>query len=301
MVILTLVSTVAAGMVWFQQRAIEVEAAERARTQATWILNGALDWARLILREDARTGVVDHLGEPWAVPLAEARLSTFLAAERTTRSDDDGPEAFLSGQIIDLQARYNLRNLIDGKNEVAPLEVAVLQRLCDIAGAPSGAAERIATALARAWDPDDLTAPLAPHTLDQLGWLGIEADTVARLAPHVVLLPAATPLNVNTATREVIAAVIDGLDAGSAERLVQTRQRTPFRSVDELKAALPAELEVSDKRVSVSSRFFEVTGRLRLDDRVLVDRSILQRKDASQAADVVAILRERRSALDGPR
>ena len=70
MLILALVATTAAGMAWHQQRAIEVESAERARAQAAWILNGALDWARLILREDARSGGADHLGEPWAVPLA---------------------------------------------------------------------------------------------------------------------------------------------------------------------------------------------------------------------------------------
>ena len=35
----------------------------------------------LILAGDLReSGLVDHLGEPWAVPMAEARLSTFLAA-----------------------------------------------------------------------------------------------------------------------------------------------------------------------------------------------------------------------------
>ena len=32
-------------MVWQQWRAVQVEAAERARTQAAWILTGALDWA----------------------------------------------------------------------------------------------------------------------------------------------------------------------------------------------------------------------------------------------------------------
>jgi general secretion pathway protein K len=89
MLIMTLVTTLAAGMVWQQWRAIQVEAAERARTQAAWILSGALDWARLILREDARNNANDprdHLGEPWAVPLAEARLSSFLAADRENNS-----------------------------------------------------------------------------------------------------------------------------------------------------------------------------------------------------------------------
>ena len=101
MIIVTLVATLAASMVWQQWRAVQVEGAERARAQSAWILAGALDWARLILKEDRRSGAnpVDHLGEPWAVPLAEARLSTFLAVDQS--NTDDAPDAFLSGLITD--------------------------------------------------------------------------------------------------------------------------------------------------------------------------------------------------------
>ncbi len=62
MIIVTLVVTLAGAMVWQQWRAVQVEAAERARTQSAWILTGALDWARLILREDAGVvGAVQHV------------------------------------------------------------------------------------------------------------------------------------------------------------------------------------------------------------------------------------------------
>ncbi|RZI84155.1 MAG: general secretion pathway protein GspK, partial [Rubrivivax sp.] len=113
MIIVTLIASLAAGMVWQQYRAVQIESADRARAQSAWILQGALDWARLILQEDAKGASggkpsVDHLTEIWAVPLAEARLSTFLAADKTSASDE-GPEAFLSGTIEDAQARYNLR------------------------------------------------------------------------------------------------------------------------------------------------------------------------------------------------
>lgn len=294
MVILTLVATLAAGMVWQQRRAIDVEAAERARTQAAWILHGALDWARLILREDARSGGSDHLGEPWAVPLAEARLSTFLAAEANT-TDDDGPEAFLSGLITDLQARYNLRNLVDKTGAVDPAELAVLQRLCDQAGVPSQTALQLASGLIAAWADAD-GAALAPDDLAQLEWLGLRADTVQRLTPYLTLLPASTPLNLNTASREVIAAVLDGLDLGSAERLVQLRKRKPFASLDDVKRALPDAPAIAANRAGVTSRYFEVTGRLRLEDRLLVEVSTIDRRPGG--GDVVAIRRERRSAID---
>src|SRR6218665_527207 len=116
MIIVTLVASLAAAMVWRQYRAVQIESAERARAQATWILQGALDWARLILREDVVSNLAkdnwDHLGEVWNVPLAEARLSSFLSAER--ESSEDGPEAFLSGSMEDAQSRYNLRQLLGG-------------------------------------------------------------------------------------------------------------------------------------------------------------------------------------------
>ena len=121
MLTVALVATFAAAALWQQWRSIEVEAAERARVQSAWILTGALDWSRLILREDAHTRV-DHLGEPWAVPLQEARLSSFLAADRNNAATDSGPEvleAFLSGQIIDLQSLLNVNNLLEANGKLS--------------------------------------------------------------------------------------------------------------------------------------------------------------------------------------
>jgi general secretion pathway protein K len=287
MVIVTVVATMAAAMVWQQWRAVRVEAAERTRLQAAWILAGALDWARLILREDARSGSVDHLGEPWAVPLAEARLSTFLAADKD--NTDDAPDAFLSGAITDAQARYNLRNLSDpGTGKVVPAELSALKRLCDTAGVSVDVAEQLANALAAA-SMGGSDASLMPQSVSQLLWLGLDADTVHRLAPYVVLLPARTPVNLNTASSEVIAASVAGLALGDAERLVQVRQRTPFKNLDEARKNLPEAVALNEGQVAVGSRFFEIRGQLRMDDRVLQERSLVERRNG----EVVTVRRER--------
>lgn len=296
MLILSVVATLATGMVWQQWRAVQVEAAERARTQAAWILNGALDWARLILREDGRDGGADHLGEPWAVPLAEARLSTFLAVDRDATTDD-GPEAFLAGAITDAQARYNLRNLVV-QGQVVPAQLRVLQRLCDAAGLPASVAEQIAAGLRAAWSGTaDADAPLAPRHVAELRWLGVSDDAVQRLAPWLTLLPAATPVNLNTAPREVLAAVLEGLDAASAERLVQARDRSPFRSVEQAKSVLGADSPVRFDGTGVTTAYFVVQGRLRLDDRIVEERSLVQR----DGRDVVVLQRERVNMVEAPR
>ena len=43
MILVTVVATLAAGMLWQQWRALQVEAAERTQTQAQWLLQGAMD------------------------------------------------------------------------------------------------------------------------------------------------------------------------------------------------------------------------------------------------------------------
>jgi general secretion pathway protein K len=308
MLILTLVATLAAGMVWQQWRAIQVEAAERARTQAAWILAGALDWARLILREDARNRGADHLGEPWAVPLAEARLSTFLAADRDNNSsaDTDTLDAFLSGSIVDAQARWNLRRLVGTDGKVIESEQRVLGRLCESAGVGTDAAERIATALQKAWSPlagSQEAAQIAPQRVSELAWLGIDADTLQRLSPFVIILPSAeTRVNVNTAPAEVIAAAVEGMSLGQAQRLVQERTRNYLNDLGApaTRALFPADTNPPNPKllegVGVNSAHFIVSGRLRLENRVLEERTLIQRRDL----DMVVLQRERISLRDAP-
>lgn len=296
MIIVTLVATLAAAMVWQQWRAVQVEAAERARVQSAWILSGALDWARLILREDSKSGGADHLGEPWAVPLAEARLSTFLAVDKDNA--EDAPEAFLSGSIIDVQSRYNLRNLLGPRNEVDQVEVKGLKALLQAIRVTPELADTVAAGLRDAQAPADpaersANSPLMPLSVDQLTWLGIDEATVELLKPYVTLLPVRTAVNANTAPKEVLLAAIDGLDPATAEHLVQTRQRAPFRTLDDVNKHLGRPGGLS-QRINVISNFFEVRGRLRLEDRVLEESSLVERR----GLDIVPLSRRRESSRE---
>jgi general secretion pathway protein K len=302
MIIMALVTTVAAGMVWQQTRAVQVEAAERARSQAGWILSGALDWSRLILREDLRAAnqrksLYTSLGDTWATPLDEARLSSFLAADKNNNADG-GPEAFISGAIVDAQSRLNLRGLVDGQGKPVVAQVQALQRLADLLGAPSDSASKLAAALSQsALANAGADVPLRPQTLADMAWSGVDKATLSRLLLFVQLLPAPTPVNANTAPREVLVAAIDGLDAGTAERLVQLRQRKPFESLEAVKAQLPPSTVLDPVRIGVFSNWFEVSGRLRLEERVLEERSLLFRDNNG----VVVKRRERQSFSAQPR
>ncbi len=282
MLTVTLVATFAAAALWQQWRSVEVETAERNRVQASWILLGALDWSRVVLAEDARSDrgqPVDHLAEPWAVPLQEARLSTFLAAQNNVSQVDDGlsdiQEAFLSGRIIDLQSRLNLRNLLNAPDD--PQTLAPLTRLLGRLGLPAGYAQQIALALRSAAATGEGAQPLMPRTMDQLGWLGLPPEMAARLQPYVTLLPVPTPVNLNTASAEVIWASAQDLSWSQANQLVQQRSASPLRTVADASRLLGLPSPLSATAFSVFTNYFETWGQLRLGEVVVRERSMLRR------------------------
>jgi general secretion pathway protein K len=284
MLTVALVATFAAAALWQQWRSIEVEGAERSRVQSAWVLTGALDWARLVLREDARSGGADHLGEPWAVPLQEARLSSFLAADRGN-SADTGPEvleAFLSGQIIDLQSLLNLTNLMESGTASEP-DRRAFARLFELLALPPAQLDQLAENLRFASDSSDSNrssplAPLLPQQAEQMVWLGVPAETVAVLRPYVTVLPIRTTVNLNTAGAEVIYAAVNGLSMADAQRLVTERERSHFRTLADAKRAIGAGDDAfAGAQVGVASRFFEIRSRLRLDQLVVEERSAVQR------------------------
>lgn len=305
-----LVATLASAALWRQWRNVEVETSDRSRMQAGWVLSGALDWARLILREDARAGGPDHLGEPWSVPLQESRLSSFLAIDPSQADGSD--EVFLSGQIHDAQARMNLRNLVqDGKVSepdqqalarlfellgLEPAEAATLATNLVLALAPTAPAPAAGASEAAPADAGEQPVPLMPRRQDQLAWLGLSAASAQALAPHVTILPQRTPLNVNTAGAEVLSASIPGLDLTDARAIVSARQRAPFRAIAALTPFLPPEsAALAPGRFSVGTRFFEVRGRLRMEHLMVEEHSLVLRNGME-----VTILWRERARLDPP-
>ncbi len=306
MLTVTLVATFAAAALWQQWRAAEVEAAERGRMQAAWVLIGAIDWSRLILREDGRAGGPDHLAEPWAIPLEEARLSSFVAAEKNVASDalEGLPDAFLSGRIVDAQSKLNVMNLVSGGKPVKTA-VAAFTKLFELLGLPGQEVTAMTANLQRSLPTQvvatpptatgvagaptevepvrttataDAAGPLLPQQTAQLVWLGLSPATVSAIAPYVTILPVGTPLNLNTASAEAIFASVPTLDLAGAKRIAAQRTRGHFKSITDASALVPdGSSEFNDIQHSVNTRFFEVDGRLRLDRTWVEEHSLLRR------------------------
>jgi general secretion pathway protein K len=205
--------------------------------QARLIMQAGLDWARAVLSDDRRVSNADHLGEPWALQLPPIPL-------------DNGT---LAGRIEDQQGRFNLNNLLlNGK--VNPAQLACSRRLLAILDLPPALADALAGWITAGGRPMADASELALVR-------GFDDGARARLGPYVTALPRFTAVNANTASPEILAAVIDGLGLDGARALVVQRERAYFRNVSEFFSQLPPGFVVTTEDISVSSEYFIATMR----------------------------------------
>ena len=245
--------------------------------QARAVLLAGADWARAILTDDRRLGDVDHLGEPWALKLPPLPV-------------ENGE---LVGQIEDEQGKFNLNNLVtDGKINLTQLAhfrslLATLSLPDELADAlvdwidadaepqPGAGAE---DGYYLSLDPPYLAANRPLIDVAELALVrGFDDSVRARLHPYVSALPSATPVNVNTAPAEVIAAVIDGLDLGGAQLLVAQRDRAYFRSADDFLRRLPQGVEAAAGDIGVGSNYFMASLRVTIGGAQAQGKALLAR------------------------
>ena len=204
---------------------------------------GVESWGRGMLARDSASGTgpaggIDSLNEAWNQPLPQTEV--------------DG--GFVRGYIEDLQGRFNLNNLYlepSGQQAGADqqLQIQFLQRLLLRLELDPALAQKIADWLdadidvrypngaedlvyMRA-DPPYRAGNVPMRDISELLLVeGVTAKVYARLAPFLTALPEPTPLNVNTAKRELLAALSGDLDENRLDAALAARQQDAFASPD---------------------------------------------------------------------
>ena len=305
----TLAVTIVASLFWQQQVQVRSIENQRLHLQTRWILRGALDWARLILQQDANDSQITAETSVWATALAETRLDDYIERER---NDNERYDATLSGRIHDAQSRYNLGNLARNR-DINLDQLRVFQRLLEglrlngtlakgvaeevarsqppkVEAAPppnpsgGGGAKQQSTAL-----PMDGREPLPPQRVeDLLAVAGFSPDAVEKLRPFVIVLPPEqedTKINVNMAPPELLAAMVDNFSVSEAANLVQYRKRTPFYNLETFKSYLGGSRGVK-VGYGVKSDYFLVESHIRLGRAALDAEALIKR---GKTANVVWI------------
>jgi general secretion pathway protein K len=238
-----------------------------AAAQATQATRAAQHWVKLILERDGND--FDGRSDVWARPLPPMPVGW----------------GELNGHISDQQGRFNLNNLVTPKGELNQTALERFQRLLRLLELNPGIAEAAADWI----DPDSrprggggaedgyyagrrppyLAANRRFAAAAELRLVrGVDGEAWRALRSHVTALPQATGVNVNTATPEVLAAVITQwgppLNAiARGERWARRTDRQPVpRLKDFLQAAVGGDGGDANSGLTVSSEFFMAHTRL---------------------------------------
>lgn len=267
--------------IWSRERELEIDHA-----QAQVLIQSGVDWARAVLSDDRRLNNVDHLKEPWALRLPPMPV-------------DNGE---LAGYIEDQQGTFNLNNLIMG-GKVSLVQFERFRRLLAILGLPAS----LAYSLADWIDADNDQLPnggaedeyylslRSPHLaanrpltdVTELALVrGFNDEVRARLSPFVSALPASTAVNANTASPEVLSAVVEGLDLDTARALVAQRERAYFRDYADFSNRLPPGVKIENSDIRVSSNYFVARVRVTIGGAEARGLALLVRADTGWPAIV---------------
>ena len=281
----TLAVTIVASLFWQQQVQVRSVENQRLHLQTRWILRGALDWARLILRQDALDNkTVTRADGVWATPLAETRLDQYVERERVEGEDYD---ATLQGQIYDAQSRYNLANLNVIKSVTDDEVKAFAQLLANLqldTGLAQAAAQYAMKAQA-AKQGGTGSAPMPFQRVEDLLAVGFPQAAIERLRDYAIVLPQTTGVNLNTAPAEVIAATAENMSLSEAQSLVASRKRRVLGAAD-----LAGHKQLT--AVTPYSDYFLVLSQVRLDRAALESWALIYRNTQMGTQTSVVWIRE---------
>jgi general secretion pathway protein K len=248
--------------------------------QSYLYLAGAEDWARNILLKDAKDNTTDSFKDDWATKLSKIPL--------------DGGD--ISGRIDDLQGLFNINNLANGN--ATSIDALRFQKMLENAGASTDLLNTVMDWI----DADDV--PRFPGGAEDVDYLngdnpyraanqllhsptelllvkGMTYELYAKLAPNLSALPQSTEINVNTAPAGVLQCIIENLSDSDAKKLIEERDKEPFKSVAEfLNNPMAKGKKIVSSGLTVSSTYFLLSARVQLDRTHAILQSVMYRPDA---------------------
>jgi len=284
LLVVTLASVIVSALFYRESVAVRSIENRLALSQTRWVERAALDWAKVILRSDEAN--VDHASDVWGTPVVETQLDETVTGG--AKIGDSARNAFLAGSVVDAQAKFNVNTLVTSSGQPSKLHLDAMTKLMTLLGLPEvlvqQALARILQSQPRTLDKESV--PAAQIRLIQFGDLrdvpGFDDAVMQALQPHVTVLPdERTTVNVNTASAEVIAAMIPDAQLSAVKSFVAQRERQVVASLSTAagRMGLDAAAQLSPVLLSVNTRYFWVNGVIRYD-RVESQTQTLIRRDS---------------------
>ena len=293
MLILALATILAVSMSSRQQLDIHRSANVFNFEQAYQYVLGAESWAKQILKRDLEDNKTDSFEDDWATVLPPLPI--------------EGGQ--MSGQIEDLQARFNLNNLVkDGKpNKLYVERFKLLLRNLElnediVAVIVDWVDSNEDIGFLGAEDNEYLNASPAYRTGNQpmadvselLLIKGIGFESYEKLQPFVCVLKLETQININTASVEVLSSIVKDITPEDAKSFVEDRDKEAYKKLEDfLKHPLLKSTEIKKEGLSVSSQYFQLNSTAQIE-RISVEYTSVFQRDSDGR---ITILKRSRSVL----
>jgi len=234
--------------------------AEQLRIQGQWLLQGGLERSRQLLWDARQKDVLTRLDQPWA------------------RAHGGAYE----GRIEDEQGKFNLRNLVN-RQQVDTEQLQSFERLCRLIGVDPAVSRRISQRVIASYEPPAKYPML--RSLDELSGIeGLDPLVLQRMQAYISVLPGPTWVNGNTASAEVLSAVVPQLSLAQAHGLVAERDSGQWfinRGDFVNRLHLP-QVAVDSVQVGITSEWFRVRGQARREQRRVSLDALLHRPEDRQ-------------------
>jgi len=245
--------------------------------QAYQYILGAEAWGKQILKRDRQNNNIDSLNDDWATVLPALPI--------------EGGK--MTGKIEDLQARFNINNLVQDGNP-HKLYIDRFKRLLrnlelneDISSVIvdwldsneemvfSGAEDNEYLNLSPAYR----TANQAMHDVSELLLVkGIDFETYEKLRPYVCVLQSETAINVNTASAEVLSSIVKDFTLEEAKSLLEDRNKETYEKVDDfIQHPLLKQKKVNKDGLSVNTQYFQLSSTTQIERMNIEYLTILHR------------------------
>ncbi|NWA66555.1 type II secretion system minor pseudopilin GspK [Pseudomonas reactans] len=234
--------------------------AEQLRIQGQWLLQGGLERSRQMLWDARQKDVLTRLDQPWA---------------RVQRG-------VFEGRIEDEQGKFNLRNLVN-RQQVDADQLQSFERLCRLIGVDPAVSRRISQRVIASYEPP-AKYPMLRSLDDLSGIEGLDPVVLQRMQAYISVLPGQTWVNGNTASAEVLSAVVPQLSLSQAHGLVAERDSGQWfinRGDFVNRLRLP-QVEVDSVHVGITSEWFRVQGQARREQRRVTLDALLHRPEDRQ-------------------
>ncbi|MGF6239957.1 general secretion pathway protein K [Paraburkholderia sp. GAS38] len=274
LLVVALAATLAASVVWRELVAVRDVENQRLNVQTMWVERAAVEWARATLRAQSSTSNVAYVGQAWSAPVQDVQLVDFLPRD-TVALNGELAHAYISGEVEDAQAKFNLTDLVSRAGPNAPWQIdsagiEAYRRLLGALALNPALAEATASYMLRSLGNGNGAGDGWPMQLvspqDLARVPGYDAATVKALTGYVTVLPEYTNVNANTASEPALQAAIPTLSASQAHMLVERRQTAYFVSASDIALLLSAVLTngalPSGTLVSTNSGYFLVHCRI---------------------------------------